>query len=231
MSLPILETPTYELILPSNGKKIKYRPFLVKEFKILLTAIESDAEEITRILTDLVDNCTFNKLDIDALAHFDIEFIFINLRAKSIGEITDLVYKCECEYDNKFTINLLDLKVNKKENFNNKIMITKDIGVILRYPKFNEMIDIYENLNSTNIIELICNCIEKIFTKDQVYQTKDQEKQDIITFLESFTKEQFEKIEKFFLDMPRIIHDVEHTCDGCKKVNNIKLEGLQNFFV
>ena len=108
MSLPTLNTPTYELILPSSNKKIKYRPFLVKEFKILLTALESEEDEITRVLLELIDSCTFNKLDLNVLANFDIEYIFINLRAKSIGETTDLVYKCSCEHENKVQLNLLD---------------------------------------------------------------------------------------------------------------------------
>jgi hypothetical protein len=139
MALPILETPTYELTLPSSGKKIVYRPFLVKEFKVLLTTLESDESEVTRVLTDLVDNCTFKKLDVTELAHFDIEYIFINLRAKSIGEMTDLVYSCECEHQNNISVNLLNVKIVKpEENFSNKIMIDDNVGVIMRYPRFKK---------------------------------------------------------------------------------------------
>jgi len=232
MPLPILETPIYELILPSSGKRIVYRPFLVKEFKVLLTTLESDETEITRVLTELIDNCTFKKLNVLELAHFDIEFIFINLRAKSIGEITDLVYKCECGYQNNLSVNLLDVKIVKsKENFSNKIMIDDNVGVIMRYPRFNEMVDIYDNLKSEKIIELVSSCIDKVFTKEEVFESKDYSKEELIAFVESFSKEQFDKLEQYFLNMPKIVHDMKHTCENCKKENDIVLEGLQNFFV
>lgn len=231
MSLPTLNTPTYELILPSSNKKIKYRPFLVKEFKILLTALESEEDEITRVLLELIDSCTFNKLDLNVLANFDIEYIFINLRAKSIGETTDLVYKCSCEHENKVQLNLLDLKVTKPDNFTNRIMVTDDVGVIMRYPKFNEMMDIYSNLNSDKVIELISNCIETIFTQDEMFNTKEYKKEELISFVETFNKSQFEKLESFFVNMPRLIHNMQSICENCGKENDIVLEGLQNFFV
>lgn len=231
MSLPTLNTPTYELILPSSNKKIKYRPFLVKEFKILLTALESEEDEITRVLLELIDSCTFNKLDLNVLANFDIEYIFINLRAKSIGETTDLVYKCSCEHENKVQLNLLDLKVTKPDDFTNRIMVTDDVGVIMRYPKFNEMMDIYSNLNSDKVIELISNCIETIFTQDEMFNTKEYKKEELISFVETFNKSQFEKLESFFVNMPRLIHNMQSICENCGKENDIVLEGLQNFFV
>jgi len=231
MSLPTLNTPTYELILPSSNKKIKYRPFLVKEFKILLTALESEEDEITRVLLELIDSCTFNKLDLNVLANFDIEYIFINLRAKSIGETTDLVYKCSCEHENKVQLNLLDLKVTKPDNFTNRIMVTDDVGVIMRYPKFNEMMDIYSNLNSDKVIELISNCIQTIFTQDEMFNTKEYKKEELISFVETFNKSQFEKLESFFVNMPRLIHNMQSICENCGKENDIVLEGLQNFFV
>ncbi len=231
MALPVLDTPTYELILPSTGQKITYRPFLVKEFKILLTALESDNEEITRIITELVDACTFKKLNAHSLAHFDIEYIFINLRAKSIGEITELMYDCECGHRNKFNLNLLDLKVEKVKEHTNKITIKDNLGVVMRYPKFNEMIDIYENLSSTKVVELISKCIDQIYTEDEIFYTKDQSEEEINAFIESFNKEQFEKLEKFFIDMPKISKKIEQSCEACNKKNEILLEGLQNFFV
>lgn len=232
MALPILETPTYELTLPSSGKKIVYRPFLVKEFKVLLTTLESDESEVTRVLTDLIDNCTFKKLNVAELAHFDIEYIFINLRAKSIGEMTELVYSCECEHQNNISMNLLDVKIIKSdENFSNKIMIDDNVGVIMRYPRFNEMIEIYDNLKSEKIIELVATCIDKIFTKEEMFESKDSSKEELLAFVESFSKDQFDKLEKFFITMPKIIHEMKHTCENCSKENDIMLEGLQNFFV
>lgn len=232
MALPILETPTYELTLPSTGKKITYRPFLVKEFKVLLTTLESDESEITRILIELIDNCTFKKLNVKDLAHFDIEYIFINLRAKSIGEITELVYKCECEHQNSFSINLLDVKIVKsEENFSNKIMIDDNVGVVMRYPRFNEMVDIYDNLKSDKVIALVSSCIDKVFTKDEIFDSKDYTKEELLAFVETFSKTQFEKLEKYFINMPKVIHEIKHNCENCNKENNLVLEGLQNFFV
>lgn len=231
MALPILETPTYELTLPSTGKLIKYRPFLVKEYKILLTAVESDTQEITRVLIELIDNCTFKKLDMNQLAHFDIEYIFINLRAKSIGELTDLAYKCSCEFDNSFQINLLDVNIKNDKNISNKIMVSDNVGIILRYPKFEEMLEIYDNLKTEKIIDLVSSCITKIFTKDEIFETSEVSKEEVVAFLETFNKEQFEKIENFFVHMPRIVHELDHSCTNCGKTNTIVLEGLQNFFV
>jgi len=232
MTLPILETPTYELTLPSTGKRITYRPFLVKEFKVLLTTLESDESEITRILIELIDNCTFKKLNVKDLAHFDIEYIFINLRAKSIGEITELVYKCECEHQNSFSINLLDVKIVKsEENFSNKIMIDDNVGVVMRYPRFNEMVDIYDNLKSDKVIALVSSCIDKVFTKDEIFDSKDYTKEELLAFVETFSKTQFEKLEKYFINMPKVIHEIKHNCENCSKENDIVLEGLQNFFV
>lgn len=231
MPLPILETPTYELILPSTGKKVTYRPFLVKEYKILLTALETETNEITRILLELIDNCTFNKLDVNKLSHFDVEYIFINLRAKSIGENTDLVYKCSCDFTNEFNINLLDVQIKNIENFTNKLMITEDVGVIMRYPKFDEMMDIYGSMNTEKVITLIGSCIEKIFTKEEVFETIDTPKEEIDAFLESFNKDQFALLENYFVNMPKVVHELTHNCTSCGKENNIVLEGLQNFFV
>ena len=149
MALPILETPTYELTLPSTDQKVKYRPFLVKEYKILLTALESDGTEIQRIVTDLVDVCTFNKLDVKTLPNFDIEYLFLNIRAKSIGEMTSLNLKCNnCENEITFELDITKAEVKRNPEHTTKIFITDTIGLEMRYPKFEEMAAIYENFKS-----------------------------------------------------------------------------------
>lgn len=230
MPLPILETPTYELILPSTGEKIKYRPFLVKEYKILLTGLESDTQEIHRLITELVDACTFNKLNTQELANFDIEFLFLNMRAKSVGEIANLNLKCKkCETNIEVELDVTKAQIKRSDNHTNKILITTNVGVELRYPKFDEMLEIYQNFNNEKIVDLLCGCIKGVFNDEQYFDTYTKE--ELVIFVNSFSKEQFEKIEQFFLTMPKVYQTIEKTCGGCGTENNLTIEGLQNFFV
>jgi len=230
MSLPKLQTPTYELILPSTGDKIKFRPFLVKEYKILLTTLDSENEEINRVVTELVDACTFNKLKIDTLANFDIEYIFLNIRAKSIGEITNLLLNCNnCDNQISFDLNLTKAQVEKSPEHNSKINLTDKIIIEMRYPKFDEMIDIYQNFKSDRIVELLSKCIKAVYTEDTVYE--EYTKEELLEFVNSFSKNQFEMIENFFLTMPKLVQNIEQDCKECGAHNELKLEGLQNFFV
>jgi hypothetical protein len=231
MALPILETPTYELILPSTNKKVKYRPFLVKEYKILLTSVEADTSEITRIVTELVDNCTFNKLDVAKLAHFDVEYLFLNIRAKSISETSEIVINCECGNKIDYTLDITNLKVNKENIPERKVMLTEDIGVLLRYPQFDEMLDIHDNVNSAKVVELITNCIDAVFTKDEYFDKQSYTAEELTSFVSSFTKKQFDKLEEFFRDIPKIVQHIETDCPKCNKHSVVELEGLQNFFV
>jgi hypothetical protein len=230
MTLPKLQTPTYELILPSTGEKIKFRPFLVKEYKILLTTLDSENEEINRVVTELVDACTFNKLKIDTLANFDIEYIFLNIRAKSIGEITNLLLNCNnCDNQISFDLNLTKAEVEKTPEHTAKINLTDKIIIEMRYPRFDEMIDIYQNFKSDRIVELLSTCIKAVYTEDMVYD--DYTKEELLEFVNSFSKDQFEMIENFFLTMPKLVQHIEQNCNKCGAHNEIKLEGLQNFFV
>ena len=230
MSLPKLQTPTYELILPSTGDKIKFRPFLVKEYKILLTTLDSENEEINRVVTELVDACTFNKLKIDTLANFDIEYIFLNIRAKSIGEITNLLLNCNnCDNQISFDLNLTKAQVEKSPEHSSKINLTDKIIIEMRYPKFDEMIDIYQNFKSDRIVELLSTCIKAVYTEDTVYE--EYTKEELLEFVNSFSKDQFEMIENFFLTMPKLVQNIEQDCNKCGSHNELKLEGLQNFFV
>lgn len=230
MALPKLETPTYELSLPSTGEKIKYRPFLVKEYKILLTALEADNEEIQRVITELVDVCTFKKLNADKLPNFDIEYIFLNMRAKSIGESTSLTLQCNnCEHKINFEMDITKAEVKKDPEHTKKILISDTIGLEMRYPKFEEMVEIYNNFRSEKIVEMLCSCIDSVFTDEQLYD--DYTKEELIEFVNGFSKKQFELLEKFFLTMPKVVQHVEETCPACGSKNELNLEGLQNFFV
>jgi len=230
MALPKLETPVYELILPSTGEKKQFRPFLVKEYKILLTALESDTEEITRIVTELVDICTFNKLDMPKLANFDIEYIFLNMRAKSIGEISSLSLTCKnCENKISVDMDLTKAIVEKRPEHTPKIQLTDDIILEMRYPKFQEMIEIYEKFKTDKIVSLLSNCIKSVYTKDKIYD--DYTDEELQEFVNGFSKAQFDMLEKFFLTMPKLVQHIEKDCEACGTHNEIKIEGLQNFFV
>lgn len=230
MNLPTLETPTYTLNLPSTGEKIKYRPFLVKEYKNLLTALDSDNEEILRIVSELVDVCTFNKLKIDTLANFDIEYLFLNIRAKSIGETAKLSMACtNCQSPVDFEVDITKLEIKKEADHTNKIMITDTMGVEMRYPKFEEMLEIYQNSKSENIVSLVCNCISNVYTEEKVYD--EFTKEEVVEWVNGFSKSQFDKLETFFLTMPKVTRHIESECSSCGHKNEVDLEGLQNFFV
>lgn len=231
MALPKLNTPTYELVLPSTGKKIVYRPFLVKEHKVLLTMSEAETEEVSRIIRELVDVCTFKKLNVNELPHFDVEYIFMFLRAKSIGEIVDVLVNCECGEKIDATFNIEDLEVVYGSGHTNKIMINDDVGVELRYPKLDDVVSIFATNDNQKVIELIIKCIKGIFDQQDYWSADEQTKEEIEEFVYSLTKEQFDKIEKFFVTSPKVVQTIECDCPKCGKHNVSKLEGLQNFFV
>jgi len=231
MALPKLDTPTYELTLPSSDKKIKFRPFLVKEHKILLTMSEAEDKEVARIIRDLVDVCTFNNLNVSELPHFDIEYIFMNLRAKSIGETVNVVVNCECENKIETSFNIDNLKIEKPEGHSNKIMITDDIGIEMKYPNIEDVFNVFANNNDKDIFDLVISSIKGIYNSEEYWEAKDQTRQELEDFLFSLTKEQFSKLEVFFTSSPKIVQVIECDCPQCGKHNVSRLEGLQNFFI
>lgn len=231
MALPKLDTPTFELTLPSNNKKIKFRPFLVKEHKILLTMSEAENEEVSRIIRELVDVCTFNKLKVDDLPHFDIEYIFMNLRAKSIGEMVDVNINCECGNKIPTQFNIEEVKVEKSNEHTSKIMLTDSVGIEMRYPTIDEVIGVFATNDNKKVVELIIKNIKSIFTADEVWDTKEQTREELEEFVFSLTKKQFEQLEEFFVTAPKVVQVIEADCSKCGKHNSVRLEGLQNFFV
>jgi hypothetical protein len=231
MALPKLESPVFELNLPSTGKKIKFRPFLVKEHKVLLTMSEAENDEVWRIIRDLVDVCTFGKLKVDELAHFDIEYIFLHLRAKSIGEQVDVILNCECGNKIETSYNIEDVKIEKKPGHSNKIQLNETFGVEMNYPTLEKVIDVFGSNDNAKVIELIIESIKGIYDTENYWETKDHTKEEIEEFVFSLTKQQFEKIEEFFVTAPKVVQTIEADCPKCGKHNVSKLEGLQNFFV
>ena len=236
MALPKLNTPTYELEVPSTDEKIKYRPFLVKEEKILLMALESGKnEDIIRSIKDIVSECTFGKLDLGSLPMFDIEYIFLNIRAKSVGEISKLRVLAP---DDKKTyieteVNLTEVQVQVGDDHTNKIELTDDMGMIMTYPTIDSFNDTgIQNVNASNMLDVIASCVLQIYEKngEKVYQAKDQTKKELIEFIEQLNTKQFKKLQKFFDTMPRLKHTIKVKNPKTKKTSDVTLSGLNDFF-
>lgn len=237
-SLPTLSVPTYEVALPSTGKKIKYRPFLVKEEKILLLATESeDEKEVESAVKSILKACIQTRgVKIENLASFDLEYLFLKIRGVSAGE--DLKMRVTCQDDNEtvvdVAINIDDIEVFKPEGHDNKIMISDDVGIVMKYPGVEQFINITllnKDLSSTNdIFELVAKCVDQVFQGEEVWETSDMKLQEVIQFLESMTQAQFEKIQTFFETMPVLRHEIQVTNPKTGKVSVFTLEGLQSFF-
>ena len=236
MALPKLNTPTYELEVPSTDDKIKYRPFLVKEEKILLMAMESGKnEDIVQAVKDIVLTCTFDKLDVSNLPMFDVEYIFLNIRAKSVGEISKLKLLAP---DDKKTyvdteINLTEVKVQVDDNHTNKIELENDMGIIMTYPTIDSFMETgIQTVTASNMLDIISSCILQIYEKkgEKVYNSKDQTKKELTEFIESMNTKQFKQVQVFFDTMPKLKHTIKITNPKTKKTSEITLSGLNDFF-
>lgn len=231
MALPKLnDTPKYDLIIPSTGKKVRFRPYLVKEEKVLMLAAETkDSTQIMSAVMDTIEACVQLPLDVNKLTTFDIEYLFIKLRAKSVGESSNITVKCSsCEHMNEYSINLDDIecKGNKKDKL---IQIDDKITIEMKYPSYK---DIDLNDDETELgFKLLANSMSAVITEDERIDIEDETPENVRSFLESMTKEQFEKVSSFFLDMPQVKHDVEFDCEKCNTNNKIELKGIQSFFM
>ena len=236
MALPKLTTPTYELEIPSTDEKISYRPFLVKEEKILLMAMESGKnEDIVNAVKQIVSECTFNKLKLGTLPMFDVEYIFLNIRAKSIGEVSKL--KLLCPDDNKtyanVEVNLEEVQVQVSDDHTNKIELTDSMGMIMTYPTIDSFAESgIQQINANNMIDIIGSCVLQIYEDngEKVYEAKDQTKKEMTEFIEQMNTTQFKKVQKFFDTMPRLKHTIKVRNPKTKKMNDITLAGLNDFF-
>lgn len=237
MSLPIPSFPVFETELPSTGKKIKYRPFLVREEKVLLLAMEGeDEEEIKTAVKNILKSCILSKIKIEDLATFDLEYLFLRIRAASAGE--DISMRVTCLDDNEtvvnVTINLLDVKVHKPEGHTNKIMLDDSLGMVLKYPSVNEFINIAlleKSLDTTDeVMGLLADCVDQIFNDEDVWDAESTSKEEIINFIESLTQQQYEKIQNFFDTMPILRHEFKVINPNTGIESTYTLEGLQSFF-
>ena len=236
MALPKLITPTYELEIPSTDEKIKYRPFLVKEEKILMMAMESKASaDITQAVKDIVTECTFGKVKIDNMPMFDVEYIFLNIRAKSVGEVSKL--KLLCPDDGKtyaeVELNLNEVKVHVGEDHTNKIELDNGMGMIMNYPTIDSFKDSgIRDINASNMLEVISGCIAQIYEKngEKTYDPKDQTQKELTEFVEQLNTKQFKQVQKFFETMPKLKHTIKIKNPKPKKESEITLTGLNDFF-
>jgi len=238
MPLPKIATPTYELELPSSEEIIQYRPFLVKEEKLLVIALESeDTKQITTAIKTVIKNCILTKnIKVETLPTFDIEFLFLNIRGKSVGEEIEVNIICPDDNETQVPvkINLDDIKVQKNEEHSNKIKIDNSIMMEMRYPSLDQFIksnfDFSEKNAMDQSFELIGSCIDKIYTEDEVWATGDVTKKEISDFLESMNSSQFKGIERFFETMPKLSHTIKVKNPKTEVESEVVLEGLASFF-
>ena len=236
MALPKLTTPTYELEIPSTDEKVKYRPFLVKEEKILLMAMESGKnEDIIQAVKDIVSECTFQKVNLGTMPMFDVEYIFLNIRAKSVGEVSKLNLLCP---DDKKTyasveVDLTKVEVQVGDDHTNKIELTDDMGMIMTYPTIDSFsAGGIQEVTADNMIEMVGACVLQIYEEkgEKVYEAKDQTKKELAEFIENLDTKQFKKVQKFFDTMPKLKHEMTIKNPKTKKESKITLNGLNDFF-
>ena len=240
MPLPKIATPSYELELPSTGKTIQYRPFLVKEEKLLVIALESeDTKQITNAIKAVIKSCVLTKgIKVETLPTFDIEYLFLNIRGKSVGEDIDVNLICpdDNETEVSVSVNLDDIKVQKPEGHTNQIKLDNNLMMELKYPSLNEFIknNFDPNDSSKNPMDqsfdLIGSCINKIYNQDEVWAAADCSKKEITDFLDSMNSSQFKEVEKFFETMPKLTHTIKVFNPKTKVESDVVLEGLASFF-
>jgi hypothetical protein len=241
MALPMMNAPIYNLVIPSTKMSVKYRPFLVKEEKSLLIAQQSeDLTVMVDTLKSVINSCIIDKIDVDTLASFDIEYLFTQIRAKSVGETIELLFPCDMDHgeeDNdkarvKITIDLTQLQVEVPEGHTSKIDLFGDVGIVMKYPSISIMkrLEGLEENDIDKIFSVIADSIDYIYQGDEIFHSKEQKPEELLQFLNNLNSEQFMKVQKFFSSMPRIKKEVEYTCPVCSREHKKVLEGMQSFF-
>lgn len=239
MSLPKQEHPLYTITLPLSKTKHKFRPFLVKEEKILLMAMESDEEEsIVDAIKQIITNCCVNDIDVDDLPIIDIEYFFLNIQARSVSEISEFQYKCNniisedkvCGNVVKFKLNLLEIVPEISKDFTHKIELTSTLGLMMKVPNFR-MLEESNSDDKESTFKQISSCIEYIYDMDKIFYTKDYTQDEMNEWLGDLNRNQILKIEKFFSSIPKLEKNIDFCCDKCGYTEKIHIEGLHNFFV
>ena len=237
MPLPKISTPTYELEIPSTKKKIRYRPFLVKEEKILIIAMESQSDtEIANAVKDVLSTCILTKgVDVETLSTFDIEYIFLNIRGKSVGEDVEVLVTCPDDEKTKVPvrINLDDIKISNSKDHNRDIKLDDQLKMRMKYPSITEFIKsnfVVGDIKPEDTFDLIISCIEQVYNEEESWSTSDCTKDEMNDFLDQLNSNQFKEIEKFFDTMPKLSHTLKVKNPNTNVVNDVKLEGLSAFF-
>ena len=238
MPLPTISTPTYELTLPSSNRKIKYRPFLVKEEKILILAMESqDSKQIARAVKDVIAKCILSKgIKVEKLATFDIEYLFLNIRGKSVGEQIEVMVTCPDDGKTQvpMSINIDDIKIQKDKEHSTDIQLDDQYPLRMKYPSLSEFIKTnFDNVNDMKVddtFDLIAQCIDQVYTEEESWSHQECTKKELSDFVESLNSNQFKMIENFFETMPKLAHKINVTNPNTKVESEIKIEGLQSFF-
>ena len=243
--LPKIDVPLYEITLPLMKKKVKFRPFLVKEEKILLMAAEAEDENaVILAIKQIITNCLVTKIDVDDLPILDFEYLFLHLRARSVGETIDLQYKCnndinegeesrKCNHVVKLSFNALEIEPKLNEKEVNKIELTSKLGLVLKYPTFGSIDNLTEkkDVSATELVlKTIISSIDYIYDDESLYYAKDTPKEELIDFVDSLTREQFSQIQNFFENIPKLTKKMDFKCGKCGYSDTIEVEGIQSFF-
>ena len=233
MALPKLASAKFELTLPSTGEKVEYRPFLVKEEKALMIAQQAGkSEDIMRAVKDVITSCTFEKVDAEKLPIFDLEYIFINLRAKSVGEIVKLMVTCPDDNETKVQVDvdLTKIECHKEVGHDTNIRLTDEIGLIMDYPKVSSVTELDLDNEMESNFEVIKSCVRQVYDSNNVYEKIDMDKNDLNEFIESMTHDQFERVQEFFNTMPKVRHMIKVKNPKTGVDGEVVLEGMQSFF-
>ena len=244
--LPKLDVPIFETKLISNDQVVRFRPFLVKEQKLFLMTNETnDAKEMIKTVKQVLKNCILDEIDIDNLATFDLEYLFLNLRARSVSEVSNLKFTCnnlvkdaeaedgekKCGTTVEINVNLLEVECQKNPEHTNKVELTNKVGIIMKYPTFNSInLDDLNSENIDKIVDVIISCIDYIYDDNQVYYAKDTPEKELVEFVENLKQSDLEKVSKFFNTLPKIKKDLDFDCKKCGYHETINLEGMQSFF-
>lgn len=230
MTLPVFDTPIHSVKLPSTNEVVKFRPFFVKEQKQLLMAAQEGADQQNDAIEGVINACTFGKIDANKLPSFDVEYLFMNIRAASVGEKVELVLTCPCGAKDETSIDVTKIQVQKQDDHTNLIELDNNITLQMRYPHLREIDDLLETKDVDGIIKMIATSIDKIWQGDEMFSAADHSVAEMIDFVESMSPQSLDKVEKFFATMPVLRHKVEWDCKECNKHNEVTLEGIQSFF-
>jgi ribosomal protein L44E len=231
MSLPVIDAPKYYTELPSNGSKVQFRPFLVREQKQLLMAVNGDPEQQLQAVEDIIHACTFNKVNAEKLSAYDAEHLFLQIRARSVGENVDLVLTCQnCDEKHPHKLDLTEVKVVKPDNHTYTIDIGGDVLIKLKDPDLRAVDELKRNYTADGIIQLVARSIDSIWQGEELFASTDYSLGELVEFVENLSPVNLAKVEEFFDTLPILKHDIEYECKKCNSKNVAALEGLQRLF-